>query len=257
MPKFYGKELESSLMLGTSQYPSPFILREAFQASRAGVATVSIRREGVTSRSGQKFWSHIKELEVVILPNTAGCHSVREAVTTAEMAREIFQTNWVKLEVIGDPDTLHPDPFGLVEAAQKLIERGFEVFPYCTEDLTICQHLVDIGCQVLMPWGAPIGTGMGLNNIFGLRSLRAKFPDITLVVDAGLGVPSHAARAMELGYDAVLLNTAVAKAGDPIGMARAFSLAAEAGARAYLADAIEPREMATPSTPLIGQAVLD
>ena len=257
MPKFYGKELESSLMLGTSLYPSPFILREAFKASRAGVATVSIRREGVTSRSGQKFLSHIRELEVAILPNTAGCHSVREAVTTAEMAREIFQTNWVKLEVIGDPDTLHPDSFGLVEAAQKLTESGFEVFPYCTEDLTICQRLVDVGCQVLMPWGAPIGTGMGLNNIFGLRSLRAKFPDITLVIDAGLGVPSHAARAMELGYDAVLLNTAVAKAGNPVEMARAFSLAAEAGARAYLADAIEPREMATPSTPLIGQAVLD
>ena len=257
MPKFYGKELESSLMLWTSLYPSPFILREAFKASRAGVATVSIRREGVTSRSGQKFWSHIRELEVAILQNTAGCHSVREAVTTAEMAREIFQTNWVKLEVIGDPDTLHPDSFGLVEAAQKLTESGFEVFPYCTEDLTICQRLVDVGCQVLMPWGAPIGTGMGLNNIFGLRSLRAKFPDITLVIDAGLGVPSHAARAMELGYDAVLLNTAVAKAGNPVEMARAFSLAAEAGARAYLADAIEPREMATPSTPLIGQAVLD
>ena len=151
-----------------------------------------------------------------MLPNTAGCHSVKEAVTTAHMARELFDTPWIKLEVIGDADTLQPDVFGLVEAARILSEDGFEVFPYTTEDLVVADRLVEAGCRVLMPWGAPIGSARGLNNVYGLKSLRAHFPDIPLVVDAGLGVPSHAAAAMELGYDAVLLNTAVAEAGDPV-----------------------------------------
>jgi thiazole synthase len=153
---------------------------------------------------------------------------VKEAVTTAHMARELFDTPWIKLEVIGDGDTLQPDVFGLVEA----------------------------GCRVLMPWGAPIGAARGLNNGYGLKSLRAHFPDIPLVVDAGLGVPSHAAAAMELGYDAVLLNTAVAEAGDPVEMARAFALAVEAGRAAHLAQPLEPRDMAQPSTPVIGKAIL-
>ena len=256
MPVFYGVKIDSRLMLGTSQYPSPAVLAEAFRRSGAGIATVSVRRESGRDQAGQDFWNLIKDLGVAVLPNTAGCHSVREAVTTAHMARELFETSWIKLEVIGHSDTLQPDPFGSIEAARILIEDGFDVFPYCTEDLVVCEKLVDAGCKVLMPWGAPIGTGLGLNNIYGLRSLRAHFPEISLVIDAGLGLPSQAAQAIEMGFDAVLLNTAVAKAGDPVLMAEGFSCAVKAGALAYAADPMEPRDMAAPSTPPIGKAFL-
>jgi thiazole synthase len=193
---------------------------------------------------------------VRVLPNTAGCHTVKEAVTTAHMARELFDTPWIKLEVIRDDETLQPDVFGLVEAARVLSDEGFAVFPYTTEDLAVADRLVEAGCKVLMPWGAPIGSARGLNNLYGLKALRAHFPGIPLVVDAGLGVPSHAAAAMELGYDAVLLNTAVAEAGDPVAMARAFALAIEAGRAAFAARPLEPRDMAVPSTPVLGKAAL-
>jgi thiazole synthase len=256
MSSFYGVELKSRLLLGTSRYPSPAVLERAVKASGAEVVTVSLRRESGAGRAGQSFWSLIQSLGVRVLPNTAGCHSVKEAVTTAHMARELFDTNWIKLEVIGEADTLQPDVFGLVEAARILSEDGFEVFPYTTEDLVVADRLVVAGCRVLMPWGAPIGSARGLNNVYGLRSLRAHFPDIPLVVDAGIGVPSHAAAAMELGYDAVLLNTAVAEAGDPVEMARAFALAVEAGHAAFRAQPLEPRDMAVPSTPVIGKAAL-
>ena len=256
MSSFYGVELKSRLLLGTSRYPSPAVLERAVKASGADVVTVSLRRESGAGRAGQAFWSLIQSMGVRVLPNTAGCHSVKEAVTTAHMARELFDTPWIKLEVIGEADTLQPDVFGLVEAARILFEEGFEVFPYTTEDLVVAERLVEAGCRVLMPWGAPIGSARGLNNVYGLRSMRAHFPDIPLVVDAGLGVPSHAAAAMELGYDAVLLNTAVAEAGDPVEMARAFALGVEAGRAAYLARPMEPRDMAVPSTPVIGKAAL-
>jgi len=256
MSAFYGVELKSRLLLGTSRYPSPAVLERAVKASGAEVVTVSLRRESGAGRAGQAFWSLIQSMGVRVLPNTAGCHSVKEAVTTAHMARELFDTPWIKLEVIGEADTLQPDVFGLVEAARILSEEGFEVFPYTTEDLVVAERLVEAGCRVLMPWGAPIGSARGLNNVYGLRSMRAHFPDIPLVVDAGLGVPSHAAAAMELGYDAVLLNTAVAEAGDPVEMARAFALGVEAGRAAYLARPMEPRDMAVPSTPVIGKAAL-
>ncbi|MBW7056071.1 thiazole synthase [Paracoccus bogoriensis] len=253
MRDFYGVTLDSPLMLGTAQYPSPAILQAAFRASGASVATVSLRREG---GQGQAFWSLIRDLGVRVLPNTAGCHSAREAVTTARMAREVFETNWIKLEVIGHADTLQPDPFGLLDAAETLSAEGFEVFPYTTEDQVLAGRLLDAGCKVLMPWGAPIGSGLGLNNRYGLRMLRAAFPDVPMVIDAGIGLPSHAADALEMGFDAVLLNTAVAQAGDPEAMARAFGLAVQAGALARAADPMEPREMAAPSTPLIGKAWL-
>ena len=256
MSSFYGVELSSRLLLGTARYPSPAILAEAIKASGVEVVTVSLRRESGAERGGQSFWSIIRALGLRVLPNTAGCHSVKEAVTTAHMARELFETPWIKLEVIGDADTLQPDVFGLVEAARILVEDGFEVFPYTTEDLVVADRLVEVGCRVLMPWGAPIGAARGLNNLYGLRALRARFPDIPLVVDAGLGVPSHAAAALELGYDAVLLNTAVAEAGDPVAMARAFALAVEAGRLAHLAQPLQPRDMAVPSTPVIGRAAL-
>ncbi|WP_119461115.1 thiazole synthase [Rhodospirillaceae bacterium SYSU D60014] len=253
---FYGVELASRLMLGTSQYPSPAILSEAIRASGAEVVTVALRRESGATLAGQGFWSIIRDLGVRALPNTAGCHSVKEAVTTAHMARELFGTPWIKLEVIGEDDTLQPDLFGLVEAARILTGDGFQVFPYMTEDLFVASKLLEAGCEVLMPWGAPIGSGRGLNNPFGLRTLRAHFPDVPLVIDAGIGLPSHAVQAMELGYDAVLLNTAVAKARDPVMMAKAFAQAIEAGRAAWQADPMEPRDMAAPSTPVIGKALL-
>ncbi|WP_313027389.1 thiazole synthase [Brucella sp.] len=256
MLEFYGKTFESRLLLGTAQYPSPSILADSVRSSRSEIVTVSLRRESGNMRAGQDFWTLIKDLGVSILPNTAGCHTAREAVTTAKMARDVFGTNWIKLEVIGDHDTLQPDPFGLVEAARILCDEGFEVFPYMNDDLVVAEKLIEAGCKVLMPWGAPIGSGRGLNNPYALKTMRAHFPDIPLVVDAGIGVPSHAATAMELGFDAVLINTAVAKAGDPAAIARAFALSVEAGRIAYEADPIEARDMAAPSTPLLGKAFL-
>ncbi|WP_371347150.1 thiazole synthase [Ancylobacter sp. IITR112] len=253
---FYDTQVSSRLLLGTAQYPSPAILAEAIRASGTDIVTVSLRRESGAAKAGQSFWQLIRDLGVKVLPNTAGCKTVKEAVTTAEMARELFGTPWVKLEVIGEDDTLQPDVFGLVEAARILTRDGFQVFPYTTEDLVVAEKLLAAGCEVLMPWGAPIGSGRGLNNPYGLRSLRAHFPGVPLVVDAGVGVPSHAAAAMELGYDAVLLNTAVAKAGDPVRMARAFAAAIAAGREAVLADPMEVRDMAAPSTPVMGRAVL-
>jgi thiazole synthase len=254
MVQLYQVALRSRLLLGTARYPSPAVLAAAVQAARAEVVTVSLRRESGGERSGQAFWSLVRGLGVRVLPNTAGCHSVKEALTTAHMAREVFGTTWIKLEVIGEDDTLQPDVFGLTEAARLLCAEGFEVFPYTTEDLVVAERLLAAGCRVLMPWGAPIGSGRGLNNLFGLRALRAHFPEVPLIIDAGLGVPSHAAQALELGFDAVLVNTAVAQARDPVQMAAAFALAVEAGAAARLAGPIEPRDMAAPSTPLIGTA---
>lgn len=242
--------LSSRLFLGTAQYPSPEILRQCIEASQPGLITVSLRRESAAGK-GQKFWNILKNFKIPVLPNTAGCFTAKEAITTAEMAREVFETNWIKLEVIGDDYTLQPDPFGLAEAAEKLIAKGFKVFPYMTEDLMLAQRLADLGCDILMPWGAPIGSGRGLNNPFALKMLREKFPEKLLVVDAGIGAPSHAAAAMELGYDAVLLNTAVAKAGDPVKMAFAFAKGIEAGREAYLAGIIAAQEKASASTPMI------
>jgi thiazole synthase len=252
----YGTELRSRLFLGTAQYPSPAILARAVEAAGAEVVTVSLRRESGAALAGQGFWSIVQGLGVRVLPNTAGCHSAGEAVTTAQMAREVFGTAWIKLEVIGNHDTLQPDPFELVEAARILASDGFEIFPYTTEDLIVAERLLAAGCRVLMPWGAPIGSGRGLANPLALRTLRTRFPDVPLVVDAGIGLPSHAAQAMELGYDAVLLNTAVAKAGDPVRMAQAFRQAVEAGRLGFEADPMEARDMAAPSTPVLGIASL-
>jgi len=252
MLAFYGKQFSSRLLLGTARYPSPTIMQEAIRASGAEIVTVSLRRESAGGRIGNAFWDLIRELNVAVLPNTAGCHTVQEAVTTAQLARELFGTPWVKLEVIGDNETLQPDPIGLVEAAGILIKDGFDVFPYCTEDLTVALRLREIGCQVIMPWAAPIGSARGITNRDALKLMRARLPDVILVVDAGLGAPSHAAEALELGYDAVLLNTAVAKARDPVNMAKAFRHAVDAGRIAYEAGLMGPRDFASPSTPVVG-----
>ncbi|ODR88569.1 thiazole synthase [Sinorhizobium alkalisoli] len=255
MLELYRTPVSSRLLLGTARYPSPAVLAEAVRRCGTEIITVSLRRETAGGKNGGAFFELIRELGVHVLPNTAGCHSVSEAVLTAKMAREVFSTNWIKLEVIGHHDTLQPDVFGLVEAARILVGEGFEVFPYTTDDLVVAERLLGAGCKVLMPWCAPIGSAMGPQNLPALRAMRAEFPAVPLIVDAGIGRPSHAATVMELGYDAVLLNTAVAGAGDPAAMAEAFAKAIEAGHAAFHAGMLEPRDMAVPSTPAIGKAV--
>ena len=252
MLNFYGKTFSSRLLIGSALYPSPAIMQGAIRASGAEIVTVSLRRETAGGRVGHAFWDLIRELGVTVLPNTAGCRTARDAVTTAGLARELFGTPWIKLEVIGDDETLQPDVVGLVEAAGILAKDGFEVFAYCTEDLTVALRLREAGCRVVMPWAAPIGSARGIVNREALKLLRARLPDVTLVVDAGLGAPSHAADALELGYDAVLLNTALARAADPAAMAQAFRLAVEAGRIAFTAGLMGPRDFASPSTPVVG-----
>ncbi|MGD2025313.1 MAG: thiazole synthase [Methyloceanibacter sp.] len=252
MLEIYGTKFSSRMLLGTAGYASPDLLRQAVEASGAQVVTVSLRRESARAKTGQGFWGLIEEMGRRVLPNTAGCRTAKEAVTTAQMARELFGTSWIKLEVIANDDTLQPEVFGLVEAAAELCADGFEVLPYTTEDLSVAERLAAVGCEVLMPWGSPIGSARGLANKTALQSLRAYFPETPLIVDAGLGAPSHAAEVMEMGYDAVLLNTAIAKADNPVTMARGFARAVEGGRLAFEAGIVEPRDMATPSTPVVG-----
>jgi len=246
------KNFESRLLLGTSGYPSPQILVDCIKKSKAQIVTLSLRRESPEQRGGLKFWELLRPLKLTVLPNTAGCRTVKEAVTTAHMAREIFSTNWIKLEVIGDDYTLQPDTAQLVEAAKILNGEGFQVFPFTTEDLIVAEKLFQAGCRVLMPWGAPIGSGQGLNNLWALKTLRKRFPEAILILDAGVGKPSHATQIMEMGFDAVLLNTAVAKSHRPPEMAEAFALAVESGRKAFEAGVMVEREFAEPSSPVIG-----
>jgi thiazole synthase len=248
-----GRELQSRFFLGTAGYPSPAILQQAIAASGAEVVTMGLKRQLAHGATAGEFFSLIKASGAQLLPNTAGCRSAREAITLAAMARELFETRWIKLEVVGDEHTLQPDPFELVLAAEQLVKDGFEVFPYCTDDLVSCRRLLDAGCRVLMPWGAPIGSGQGLLNPYALRTLRARLPDVPLIVDAGIGSPADAVQAMELGYDAVLLNSAVAHAIDPVTMARAFRLGIEAGRLAFEAGIMARQDMAVASTPVGGQ----
>jgi thiazole synthase len=247
--------LNSRFLLGTAGYPSPDVLRRSIEASGAEIVTVGLRRQ-LAGGSDNGFIEVIRASGARLLPNTAGCRSAREAITLSHMARELLGTHWVKLEVVGDEHTLQPDPFELVDAAAQLVKDGFEVFPYCTDDLVTCQRLLDAGCRLLMPWGAPIGSGQGLINPFALRTLRSRLPGVPLVVDAGIGAPSHAAQAMELGFDAVLLNSAVAQSADPVKMARAFRQAIEAGRAGYEAGLIAPQDMAVASTPVSGRPFL-
>lgn len=244
--------LSSRLIMGSALYPSPDIMAESIRAGGAELVTVSLRRQNPADKSGARFWELIQSLGVKVLPNTAGCKTVKEAVNVAQMAREVFGTNLVKLEIIGDDYTLQPDTARTVEAAGILIGEGFEVLPYTTEDLITAQKLVALGCRVVMPWGSYIGSGQGLINKFALKTLRARLPEVTLVVDAGLGKPSEATQALEMGYDAVLVNSAIALARDQILMARAFAEAVKAGRLAYEAGLMIPREMASPSTPTLG-----
>ena len=247
-----GKTLSSRLLIGSALYPSPANMEDAIRTSGSQIVTVALRRQAAGDKAGGSFWEIIKSIGIEVLPNTAGCHSANEAIATAQMAREVFGTNWIKLEVIGDQYNLQPDPFETVKAAEVLIKEGFEVFPYTTDDLVIAKRLANVGCKILMPWGSPIGSGRGLMNPSNLTAIRKQFPDLQLIVDAGIGKPSDATQAMELGYDGVLLNSAIALAQDPVKMADAFKYAVEAGRLGYESGTMQEREFASPSTPTVG-----
>ena len=249
----YGTELSSRLFLGTARYPSPAIVEAAIEASKTDVITVGLRRQAPSEGGGDSFWGFLKEQNCHVLPNTAGCATAKEAVTLAQMSREIFETNWIKLEVTGDEYNLQPDPYELLTATEELMKLGFNVFPYTTDDLVVCTKLVNLGCEIVMPWGSPIGTGKGLINPYALATLRDRLPSVSLIVDAGIGMPSHAAHAMELGFDGVLLNTAVARADDPVKMANAMALAIDAGRAAFEAGGMAVSETAQASTPIVGR----
>lgn len=254
-----GVSLASRFILGTAGYPSPQVLADAIRASGTQLVTVGLRRQ-LAAAGDNGFMDIIRaamaEQGARLLPNTAGCTTAREAVQLAHMARELYDTSWLKLEVVGDEYTLQPDPLELVTAARQLVRDGFTVFPYCTDDLVTCQRLLDAGCAVLMPWGAPIGSGQGLINPFALRLLRQRLPDALLVVDAGIGAPSDAARALEMGYDAVLLNSAVSQSPDPVRMAGAFKAAVAAGRGAYVAGVMAKQDFAVATTPVTGNPLL-
>jgi thiazole synthase len=251
-----GERIPSRLWLGTSLYPSPEVMKRSLQAAWPGFVTASVRRQTARQAADNGHWEFIEgwleKSGSLLLPNTAGCHSAREAILMANMTRELFNTRWIKLEVIGDDYSLQPHPFELLEAARELVKQGFRVLPYCTEDLVLCEKLLEVGCPAVMPWGAPIGTGRGLQNIEGLKALRQRLPQAVIVIDAGIGRPSQAMAAMEMGFDAVLLNTAVARAEDPAAMASAFAAAVNAGRLAWLAGIMSEREQASPSTPIPG-----
>jgi thiazole synthase len=248
----YNQKFHNRLLIGTARYPSPYHIQQAVKNSEAEIMTVSLRRETANNNQNNHFRELLNQLNVTILPNTAGCHTVKEAVNTALMARELFNTDFIKLEIIGHTGTLQPDPIATIEAAKILCEQNFKVFPYITDDIIICEKLIHAGCKVLMPWASPIGTGKGLNNPYALKNLRTHFKEIPLIIDAGIGKPSDACMAMEMGYDAILLNTAIARSGNPITMATAFKQAIQAGRTAYLAGTMPIRDIAEASSPEFG-----
>lgn len=242
-----GRTFRSRLFIGTARYPNRQIMLEAIEASGAEVVTVAIRRVRPDAE-GENLYDLLKD-RYFILPNTAGCYTAREAIVTAHLAREALGTNWIKLEVIGDEETLFPDVEQLLEAAAELVKDGFVVLPYCNDDPVTCKKLEDIGCAAVMPLGAPIGSGMGIRNPYNIRIIR-DMVSVPVIVDAGVGTASDVAIAMELGCDGVLLNSAVAGARDPVKMARAMRLAIEAGRLAYEAGRIPRRLYARASSPM-------
>ena len=244
-----GTSFDSRLFIGTSRYPNQQVMLDAITASGAEVATVSIRRVSPVG-GGESLYDRLAG-KVRILPNTAGCYTARDAVLTAQLAREALQTDWIKLEVIGDEETLFPDVEHLVKAAQELVADGFVVLPYCNDDPITAKKLEDVGCPAVMPLGAPIGSGMGIRNPYNLQILRQTV-SVPVIVDAGVGTASDAAIAMELGCDGVLMNSAIAGARDPVKMATAMRHAVAAGRLAYLAGRIPRRLYAKASSPLEG-----
>lgn len=247
-----GRTFRSRLMIGTGKYRSFQEMARCHEVSGAEVVTVAVRRVNISDRSKESLLDYVDRSKYFILPNTAGCYNAEEAIRTARLAREALDTEWVKLEVIGDQQTLFPDNQGLLEATQVLVKDGFTVLAYCTDDLINARRLIDAGAAAVMPLGAPIGSGMGIQNPANLRILREMITGVPLIVDAGVGTASDACVAMELGYEGVLLNTAVAEAEDSEAMARAMGLAVEAGRLAYLAGRMPKRLYASASSPLAG-----
>lgn len=245
-----GEQFTSRLIIGTGKYRSHEEMKAAHRASGSEMVTVAVNRVPL-DRKTESFLDHL-DPSMRILPNTAGCYDAEHAVRTARLAREALETDWIKLEVIGDPITLLPDNEQTLEAARVLINEGFIVLPYFTDDLIMAKKLLDAGCHAVMPLAAPIGSGMGVQNPSNLRIMREQLPEATIIVDAGVGVPSDAAVAMELGADAILMNTAIAEAGDPAQMATAMKLAVEAGRLAYLSGRMPKRLYASASSPVQG-----
>ena len=242
-----GRTYRSRLLIGTARYPNHQVMLEAIRASGADIVTVGIRRIDVNDPSGEGLIDLLGRSGVTILPNTAGCFTARDAVLTANLAREALGTDLIKLEVIGDERTLLPDVPGLLDAAETLVKDGFTVLPYCNDDPVTCRKLEDLGAASVMPLGAPIGSGVGIRNPYNLRIILDSLT-VPVIVDAGVGTASDAAIALEMGCDAVLLNTAVAGAKDPVKMATAMRKAVEAGRLAYEAGRIPKRLYAAPST---------
>jgi len=250
-----GLTLTSRVLLGTSRYPSLQALLDSVDASGAEMVTVGVRRLDLAD-AGASLLEALQQRSLHLLPNTAGCYTAREAILTAQLAREALATDRIKLEVIGDDETLYPDAVQLLKAAAELVADGFEVYAYCGDDPVTARKLADLGVAAVMPLASPIGSGMGLANPYALRLIRELLPDVPLVVDAGLGTASDAALAMELGYDAVLLNTAVAGAEHPARMAAAMRHAVEAGRLAFGAGRIPRKFFAQASTPDAGRIQL-
>jgi thiazole synthase len=245
-----GKEFNSRLIIGTGKYRSFAEMQAAHAASGAEMVTVAVNRVPL-DRKSESFLDYL-DPGMQILPNTAGCYDADHAIRTARLAREALGTEWIKLEVIGDQVTLLPDNEQTLEAARVLVKDGFIVLPYFTADLIMAKKLLDAGCPAVMPLAAPIGSGMGVQNPSNIRIMREQLPDATIIVDAGVGVPSDAAVAMELGADAILMNTAIAEAGDAARMATAMKLAVEAGRLAYLSGRMPKRLYASASSPIQG-----
>ena len=246
-----GKTFQSRLIIGTGKYTSHAVMAKAHEASGADMVTVAVRRVNITDRSKESLLDYIDTSKMFLLPNTAGCYSADEAVRTARLGREAGLSNWVKLEVIGDEKTLFPDNEQLVEATRVLVKEGFVVLPYTTDDPVVCRKLEDAGAAAVMPLGAPIGSGLGIQNPNNIRIIR-EFSRVPVIVDAGVGTASDATFAMELGADAVLMNTAIAGAQDPVAMAEAMKLGVRAGRLAYLAGRIPKKMYATASSPIEG-----
>lgn len=244
---------ESRLLVGTSRYPNPQIMLDALQAAGTELVTVAIRRVDVEDQSEESTLALLQAHGYELLPNTAGCYTAREAVLVARLAREALETDRVKLEVIGDDETLLPDVEQLIKAARELVEDGFEVFAYTNDDPITCRKLAEVGCAAVMPLASPIGSGMGLVNPYNLRIIRELVTETPLIVDAGIGTASDAAIALELGYDGVLVNTSIADAQHPVRMAGAMRRAVEAGRAAYRAGRMPQRLYAQSSSPMEGR----
>ncbi|HEY0872229.1 MAG TPA: thiazole synthase [Vicinamibacterales bacterium] len=250
------RTFNSRLIVGTGKYPSHTVMADAHRASGTGMVTVAVRRVNLTDKSKESLIDYIDQSKIFILPNTAGCYTADDAIRTARLGREVGLSNWVKLEVIGDEKTLFPDNVALLEATRVLVKEGFVVLPYTNDDPIICRKLEDAGAAAVMPLGAPIGSGLGIQNANNIRLIKAQ-SRVPVIVDAGVGTASDATIAMELGVDGVLMNTAIALAEDPVAMATAMKLAVESGRLAYRAGRIPRREFASPSSPtqgLIGSA---